>query len=115
MKILLFFLLASLTSPAIPASKRATQHGIASWYGGKFANRLTASGKRFNPLALTAAHKTLPFGTKVLVTNLKTQRKLLVTITDRGPFVRGRIIDLSMRSAKLLGITGIGLIKLEVV
>jgi rare lipoprotein A len=69
--------------------------GVASYYGQKFAGRPTASGERFDPDGLTAAHRSLPFGTKVRVTNLANNRSVVVRINDRGPFVRGRIIDLS--------------------
>lgn len=68
---------------------------MASWYGGKFHGRTTASGEKYNMNALTAAHKTLPFGTKVKVTNKKNGKAVVVMINDRGPFVKGRVIDLS--------------------
>jgi len=86
--------------------------GHASWYGGRFHGRKTASGERFNKHAMTAAHKTLPMGTKVKVTNLKTQDSVVVTINDRGPFVRGRIIDLSQAAAQAIGINGVGSVEL---
>lgn len=79
------------------------QVGWASWYGRKFHGRKTASGERFNMNAMTAAHRTLPFGTKVRVTNLANKRSVIVRINDRGPFARGRIIDLSRRAARVLG------------
>lgn len=68
---------------------------MASWYGGKFHGRTTASGEVYNMYALTAAHKTLPFGTKVKVTNKKNGKVVYVRINDRGPFIKGRVIDLS--------------------
>lgn len=91
--------------------------GIASWYGGKFHGRKTASGQRFDKNALTAAHKTLPFGTRVKVTNLRTKRSVVVTINDRGPFVHGRIVDLSQRAAEAIGLrhTGTGKVRVQVV
>jgi rare lipoprotein A len=76
--------------------------GHASFYGSEFAGHRTASGDRFDPNALTAAHRTLPLGTKVRVTNLHNGRSVLVTITDRGPYVRNREIDLSAGAAREL-------------
>ena len=70
-----------------------------SYYGSKFHGKRTASGSIFNMHSLTAAHKTLPFGTKVRVTNQKTKQSVIVKITDRGPFIRGRILDLSKAAA----------------
>ena len=72
-----------------------TETGIASHYALKFQFRRTASGERFNNLAMTAAHKTLPFGTKLCVTNIKSGKSVTVIINDRGPFIKGRIIDLT--------------------
>lgn len=80
--------------------------GIASYY---WQPQALASGGRFNPNALTAAHKTLPFGTRVLVTNLNNGRSVTVTINDRGPYVKGRVIDLSRRAAQVVGMTGSGI------
>lgn len=80
------------------------QRGNASWYGPNFHGRLTANGERYNQNALTAAHKTLPLGSYVKVTNLENGRTLTLLINDRGPFVRGRIIDLSRRAAQLLDV-----------
>ena len=79
-----------------------SQVGMASWYGGKFHGRQTASGQRYDMHAMTAAHKSLPFGTRVRVTNLANKRSVVLTINDRGPFVRGRIVDVSMRAAEVL-------------
>ncbi|MFQ5428384.1 MAG: septal ring lytic transglycosylase RlpA family protein, partial [Thermodesulfobacteriota bacterium] len=76
--------------------------GIASWYGPDFHGKLTASGEVYDMNALTAAHKTLPLGTIVDVKNLENKRTVRLTINDRGPFVRGRIIDLSQRGAREL-------------
>src|SRR5215467_14514662 len=90
---------------AIPA-----QVGHASWYGEEFASRLTASGERFDPQKLTGAHRTLPLGSKVRVTNLRNGRSVLVTITDRGPFRSRREIDLSYSAARLLGMLRLGVI-----
>ena len=93
-------------------SKAARQSGIASWYGGKFHGRKTANGERFNTNAMTAAHKTLPFGTRVRVTNNRNGRSVVVRINDRGPFVRGRVIDLSRASAHALGLDGVAPVSL---
>lgn len=78
--------------------------GLASWYGPKFHGKRTANGEIFNQNSITAAHKTLPMPSIVKVTNLENKRELVLRINDRGPFVRGRIIDLSKKSAELLGI-----------
>lgn len=85
--------------------------GMASYY---WQGQRVASGGRFNPNALTAAHKTLPFGTKVRVTHLGNGRSVTVTINDRGPFVRGRIIDLSRAAAGVIGMTGSGVARVAV-
>jgi peptidoglycan lytic transglycosylase len=84
------------------------QHGVASWYGPGFHGRKTASGERFNQYELTAAHKKLPLGTKATVTNLKNGKKIQVEINDRGPYARGRIIDLSKAAADRLGMKRAG-------
>ena len=89
-------------------SGRDLQRGVASWYGPGFHGRLTANGERFDMHELTAAHKTLPFGTRVLVHNPRTGKEVVVRINDRGPFVKGRVIDLSKAAAKLLGINARG-------
>ena len=79
------------------------QCGGASWYGPGFDGKRTASGRTFNQNAMTAAHKSLPFGTEVQVTDQRTGKSVTVTINDRGPFVKGRIIDLSKAAATELG------------
>ena len=98
---------AATTLPAsiLPAHELS---GIASWYAGKFQGRLTASGEVFDTAELTAAHKTLPFGTVVEVTNLLNDLVVQVRINDRGPFVDGRIIDLSRAAADSIDMTGRG-------
>ena len=88
---------------------RELERGQASWYGSRFHGRRTASGERYDQHALTAAHKTLPFGTLVRVRSLVTGKEVDVRVTDRGPFVRGRIIDLSRAAAEALGMMGLGL------
>lgn len=90
-----------------------TEHGIASFYAMKFQFRKTSSGDRFNQLALTAAHRSLPFGTKVRVTNLVNNRSVTVKINDRGPFIEGRIIDLTRYAFSKIGDTEQGLIKVK--
>jgi len=90
--------------------------GIASVYGfkgDKHAGSKTASGERVNPRALTAAHRTLPFGTRVRVTHKKNGRSVVVRINDRGPFVRGRVIDLTPRAAAALGFSGLAPVTLS--
>jgi rare lipoprotein A len=78
--------------------------GKASYYGAGFAGRRTASGERFNPAALTAAHRTLPFGTRVKVTNPNNGRSVVVRINDRGPYHHARVIDLSHEAARQIGL-----------
>jgi rare lipoprotein A len=91
----------------------STQSGIASFYG-YGAGSQTASGQRFNPNDMTAAHRTLPFGTKVRVTNKNNGKSVVVTINDRGPFIRGRIIDLSTAAAGVIGMKGAGVARVTV-
>ena len=81
------------------------QTGVASWYGGKFHGRRTANGEIYDMHRLTAAHRTLPFNSIVEVVNLDNRKKILVRINDRGPFVKNRIIDLSMKAARMLNMT----------
>ncbi|WP_375461717.1 septal ring lytic transglycosylase RlpA family protein [uncultured Enterovirga sp.] len=92
--------------------ERPLQAGVASWYGPGFHGRRTASGEVFNQNALTAAHRYLPFGTKVKVVDPKTGRSVIVRINDRGPFAHGRVIDLSKASAQALGIGGLARVQL---
>jgi rare lipoprotein A len=91
------------------------QTGIASWYGDPFHGRRTANGEVYNMHARTAAHKTLPMGTFVLVRSLDSGKETVVRINDRGPFVRGRIIDLSHRAASDLGMIGPGTARVEII
>ena len=90
--------------------------GAASWYGGKFHGRLTANGERYDMNKLTAAHKTLPFGTKVRVTNRANGKSVVVRINDRGPYVGGRAIDLSRGAATAVGMlhSGVAKVKLDI-
>lgn len=91
------------------------QIGLASWYGDEWQGRTTASGVPFDDQQLTAAHRSLPLNSRVKVTNLRTGRSVEVTITDRGPYMRGRVIDLSAAAAKKLGMVkkGIAPVKIE--
>jgi rare lipoprotein A len=91
-----------------------TVTGIASYYGKEFHGRKTANGETFDMNAMTAAHRTLPFGTMVRVTNLSNDQSVTVRINDRGPFIKGRIIDLSYGAAKTIDLLSIGQVKLEV-
>jgi rare lipoprotein A len=93
-----------------PAVRAPTQTGRASWYGQAHHGQMTASGERFDMHALTAAHLTLPFGTRVRVVNLANERAVEVRVNDRGPVAPGRIIDLSYAAARALGALGPGLI-----
>jgi rare lipoprotein A len=90
------------------------QLGDASYYGSEFNGRRMANGRRFDPRSTSVAHRTLPFGTKVLVTNLGNGRSATATVEDRGPFIRGRIIDLSPRLAEHLGMIMQGVAPVEV-
>ena len=93
---------------------RSVLRGIASWYGPGFHGARSASGERYNQNALTAAHRSLPFGTMVRVTNLRNGLSVVVRINDRGPFTRGRIIDLSAASARIIGLTSSGVAPVSV-
>lgn len=94
------------------AAKGGSYSGMASYY---WQGQMTASGVRFNPSALTAAHRSLPFGTRVRVTNRSNGRSVVVTINDRGPFIAGRIIDLSRAAAQVISMTGAGVAPVSVV
>lgn len=87
--------------------------GYASWYGDQFHGRKTASGEMYDMYSMTAAHREAPFGTQVRVTNLSNNRQTIVKINDRGPFVRGRIIDLSKKAAQDIGMIGSGTTKVK--
>jgi rare lipoprotein A len=108
---------ADLAEPTIPHGAKAleTQTGLASWYGPPYHNRRGSNGEVYNMNAMTAAHRTFPLGSIVRVTNLKTGNSALVRITDRGPFVPGRIVDLSLAAARKLDLVqaGVGQVKVE--
>jgi rare lipoprotein A (peptidoglycan hydrolase) len=103
-----------LGSAPIPAHPHTQQFGIASWYGPGFHGQPTASGEIYNQNALTAAHPTLPLGTRVEVTNLANGKSVQVRINDRGPFVRGRTIDLSHGAAHKLGMVEPGVSRVRI-
>lgn len=92
----------------------AMQTGKISWYGPGFNGKKTASGERFNQYALTAAHKTLPFGTRVKITNPINNKSVIVRVNDRGPFIKGREFDLSKAAAQSIGIKGVGKVNFEI-
>lgn len=95
--------------PPTPVLPGGIQMGMASWYGKEFHGKRTASGEIFNMYAFTAAHRTLPFGTYARVRNLDNGRSVVVRINDRGPFTKGRIIDLSYAAARAIGMVGPGI------
>ncbi len=109
---------AELAEPVVPAGlvPLATEIGRASWYGPPYHNRRGANGEVYNMNAMTAAHRTLPLGSIVRVTNLKTGHTALVRITDRGPFIPGRVLDLSLAAARKIDVylPGIAEVKVEV-
>ncbi len=102
---------ASRSGAKRPTKSSRSLRGLASYY---WQPQRVASGGWFNPNALTAAHKTLPFGTRVRVTNLRNGRSVVVRINDRGPFIRGRIIDLSKRAATVVGMRNAGVVPVRV-
>ncbi|GHA65616.1 septal ring lytic transglycosylase RlpA family protein [Pontibacter akesuensis] len=115
----IIFLFIGISQPTIAqdnAAKAETIKGEASWYGSRYHGRKTSSGELYNKYEMTAAHKTLPFGTRVKVTNLDNNESVIVRINDRGPFVGDRIIDVSEAAARELEFhsQGIGRVKIEV-
>src|SRR5687768_5907877 len=99
----------------VGASVGLAEVGVASFYAHKYHGRKTASGERYNMHEMTAAHRRLPFGAKVRVTNLSNNSSVVVRVNDRGPFVKGRVIDLSLAAAKKLDMVRTGVAKVEVV
>jgi len=97
-----------------PQAPSLAETGTASWYGSWHQGRLTASGERFNARALTAAHRSLPFGTILRVTNLATGESVKVRVNDRGPYIKGRTLDLSAAAARALGITKDGVARVRI-
>jgi len=110
---LLALAILALTLP-FGAARASVQEGVVSWYGERFHNRPTASGELFDVAALTMAHPSLPFGTKVRVTNLRNGRSVVVRVNDRGPFVGSRIADLSQAAAATLGMLQRGLARARI-
>lgn len=110
----LFLLWLLFFSVILPGSSWAYQEvGMASWYSDTFHNRKTASGERYDKNKLTGAHNTLPFGTKVRVTRLDNGKSVVITINDRGPHIRGRIVDLSRKAAEKIGLIDDGVTKVR--
>lgn len=107
----LFLLIVAMVTSCAP---KITQLGKASYYADKFKNRPTASGERYKPGRLTAAHKTLPFGTKVTVINSRNGQRVKVVINDRGPFISGRVIDVSKKAARRLGMIRAGVVEVQI-
>ena len=103
-------LLLALTTACGGSKLAFTQSGQGSYYADKFVGRATASGVPYRPGRLTAAHNTLPFGTRIRVTNVRTGRSVKVVVNDRGPHVKGRIVDVSKRAARKLGIVEAGVV-----
>lgn len=117
-KAMLFIVASCLLATKSFASNVAYQHGKASFYHYTDSKvRLTANGEKFNSGKLTAAHKTLPFGTHVRVTNLKNNKSIVVRVNDRGPFIKGRVIDITKKGAEHLDFvkSGVVPVKLEIV
>jgi rare lipoprotein A len=113
----LWLLLLLSSAPAGAQTAIALGHtevGVASFYHDRFHGRTTANGERFDQSSYSAAHRTLPFGTKVRVTRVDTGRSVVVTINDRGPFRKGRVVDLSRQAARDLGMIDQGLVKVKV-
>jgi rare lipoprotein A len=104
----------ALMGPSTPPVVGGRQEGIASWYGPGFHGKRTANGEVFDQYQLTAAHQTLPLGSRVLVTSLVNGRAVEVRINDRGPFVGGRVVDLSYAAARVLGMVGPGTMPVRV-
>jgi rare lipoprotein A len=105
---------AHVPSPVKPARIGETETGIASWYGPPYHGRRSANGEIYDMEKLTAAHRTLPFDTWVEVTNLVNKKHVDVRITDRGPFVNGRIIDLSLAAAREIDMVGSGIVRVRI-
>lgn len=100
------------TTPPAPGTRVV---GFASWYGQRHQGHATASGEAFDMTKLTAAHRTMPFGTRLRVTNVENGRSVVVRVNDRGPWVNDRVLDVSLAAARALGMTGDGVTKVEIV
>lgn len=110
----ILLLLLLVLAAGCASTKRITETGIASWYGPDFHGRNTANGEVYDQEGMTAAHKTLPFGTIVRVTNLDNGRQVTVRINDRGPYAKGRVIDLSRAAAREVGMIGSGTARVRI-
>lgn len=108
------YTVAGTTYYPLKTAKGFSETGVASWYGKKFHGRKTASGERYNQNKMTAAHRTLPFGTRVRVKNRDNGKSVVVTINDRGPFKKGRVIDVSRAAAKNLDMIGSGTARVSI-
>jgi rare lipoprotein A len=104
----------ALIGPMLTDAAAFRQSGVGSYYGPKFHGKKTASGEKFNQNAMTAAHKTLAFGSKLRVTNIANGRSVIVRVNDRGPFIRGRIVDVSTIAARQLGMVGRGVARVRI-
>lgn len=106
------------TAPPPPSGETAKKHwyqiGRASWYGGGFQGRETASGENYNMTDLTCAHRSLPLGTLIRVTNLVNHKSVVVRVNDRGPYIASRVVDLSYAAAHFLGFNGVAQVRLDV-
>ncbi|MBM3519568.1 MAG: septal ring lytic transglycosylase RlpA family protein [Alphaproteobacteria bacterium] len=111
MKKLMLALVAGAFALLPPVAEAKTMTGYATYYK---SGKRTANGEKFNPMGMTAAHRTLPFGTRVKVTNTRTGKSVIVRINDRGPFIKGRIIDLSLGAARVVGLTRLGVAKVKI-
>ncbi|WP_058478460.1 septal ring lytic transglycosylase RlpA family protein [Legionella steigerwaltii] len=109
------YVIKGKTYHVMKSAKNYKAKGVASWYGSRGRNQKTSTGERHNMYAMTAAHPTLPLGTRVRVKNLNNGRSIVVRINDRGPFLSNRLIDLSFGAAKKLGIRGTAPVEIEVV
>ena len=105
------------TKPSRPAAPAPGTRivGLASWYGQKHQGRATASGEAFDMNKLTAAHRTMPFGTRLRVTNVETGRSVVVRVNDRGPWANDRVLDVSLAAARTIGMVGDGVTRVEIV
>lgn len=108
------YTVAGKTYQPLKSSDGYSETGVASWYGKKFHGRKTASGERYNQNKMTAAHKTLPFGTRVRVKNLENGKTASVVINDRGPFTKGRVIDVSRAAARKLDLVNSGTARVRI-
>lgn len=113
------FLMIGFNKNAHAKSHKTKKHivtsNIASWYGYPHHGKKMANGKRYNMYALTAAHRTIKLGTKVRVTNLNNNKSVIVSIEDRGPFVKGRVIDLSLAAKNQIAMDGTAPVKIEII